>query len=98
VFKDAHDLVRSCDACQRTGNISSKNEMPQHPIQVVEVFDVWGIDFMGPIPSSRGNRYIPVAIDYVSKWVEAQALTTNEARVVVAFLRRFSVGSVLLKL
>ncbi|KAK1421773.1 hypothetical protein QVD17_24388 [Tagetes erecta] len=88
VFKDAHDLVRSCDACQRTGNISSKNEMPQNPIQVVEVFDVWGIDFMGPFPSSRGHRYILVAIDYVSKWVEAQALTTNDARVVVAFLRR----------
>ncbi|KAK1419540.1 hypothetical protein QVD17_28715 [Tagetes erecta] len=88
VFKDAHDLVRSCDACQRTGNISSKNEMPQNPIQVVEVFDVWGIDFMGPFPSSRGHRYILVAIDYVSKWVEAQALTTNDARVVVAFLRK----------
>ena len=88
VFKDAHEFVKSCDACQRTGNISSKNEMPQHPIQVCEVFDVWGIDFMGPFPSSRGNRYILVAIDYVSKWVEAQALPTNDARVVVGFLKR----------
>ncbi|KAJ0520261.1 putative nucleotidyltransferase, Ribonuclease H [Helianthus annuus] len=71
VFRDAHELVRSCDACQRVGNISSRNEMPQNPMQVVEVFDIWGIDFMGPFPMSRGNRYILVAIDYVSKWVEA---------------------------
>ncbi|KAD7478070.1 hypothetical protein E3N88_01206 [Mikania micrantha] len=88
VFKDAHEFVRRCDACQRTGNISRRNEMPQNPIQGVEVFDIWGIDFMGPFPSSRGNRYILVAIDYVSKWVEAQALSTNDARGVVGFLKR----------
>ncbi|KAK1430086.1 hypothetical protein QVD17_12590 [Tagetes erecta] len=87
IFKDAHEFVRSCDACQRAGNISSRNEMPQNPIQVVEIFDIWGIDFMGPFPMSRGNRYILVAIDYVSKWVEAKALSTNSARVVVKFLR-----------
>ncbi|GKB91460.1 reverse transcriptase domain-containing protein [Tanacetum coccineum] len=47
-----------------------------------------GIDFMGPFPSSNGNKYILVAIDYVSKWVEAQALPTSDARNVVNFLRR----------
>ncbi|XP_022003344.1 uncharacterized protein K02A2.6-like [Helianthus annuus] len=62
--------------------------MPQNPIQVLEIFDVWGIDFMGPFPPSSGNRYILVAIDYVSKWVEAQALPTNDARVVVRFLKK----------
>ncbi|GJW49363.1 reverse transcriptase domain-containing protein [Tanacetum coccineum] len=50
-------------------------------------FDVWGIDFMGPFPSSRGNKYILVAVDYLSKWVEAKALPTNDARVVVKFLK-----------
>jgi len=60
--------------------------MPQNPIQVCEVFDIWGIDFMGQFPSSRGNRYILVAVDYVSKWAEAQALPTNDARVVVRFV------------
>ncbi|GJU19498.1 reverse transcriptase domain-containing protein [Tanacetum coccineum] len=54
---------------------------------VYEFFDVWGLDFMGPFPQSRGNKYILVAVDYVSKWVEAQALPTNDARVVVKFLR-----------
>nr|GEX11648.1 hypothetical protein [Tanacetum cinerariifolium] len=64
-----------------------KDEMPQNIIQVCEIFDVWGIDFMGPFPSSRGNRYILVAVDYLSKWVEAKALPTNDARVVVKFIK-----------
>ncbi|GJS04859.1 reverse transcriptase domain-containing protein [Tanacetum coccineum] len=46
-----------------------------------------GIDFIGPFPSSRGNKYILVAVDYLSKWVEAKALPTNDARVVVKFLK-----------
>ncbi|GKB87686.1 reverse transcriptase domain-containing protein [Tanacetum coccineum] len=61
--------------------------MPQNVIQVCEIFDVWGIDFMGPFLSSRGNKYILVAVDYLSKWVEAKALPTNDARVVVKFLK-----------
>ncbi|GJV00849.1 reverse transcriptase domain-containing protein [Tanacetum coccineum] len=42
---------------------------------------------MGPFPYSRGNKYILVAIDYLSKWVEAKAVPTNDARVVVKFLK-----------
>ncbi|GKB11780.1 reverse transcriptase domain-containing protein [Tanacetum coccineum] len=61
--------------------------MPQNSIQVCEIFDVWGIDFMGPFPSSKGNKYIFVAVDYLSKWVEAKALPTNDARVVCKFLK-----------
>ncbi|GKA69074.1 reverse transcriptase domain-containing protein [Tanacetum coccineum] len=64
-----------------------KDKMPQNAIQVCEIFDVWGIDFMGPFLSSRGNKYILVAVDYLSKWVEAKALPTNDARVVVKFLK-----------
>nr|GEW20144.1 reverse transcriptase domain-containing protein [Tanacetum cinerariifolium] len=66
IYHDAHDMVKSCDSCQRQG-----------------------IDFMGPFPSSRGNKYILVAVDYLSKWVEAKALPTNDARVVVKFLKSF---------
>ena len=61
--------------------------MPPNPIIVVEVFDVWGIDFNGPLPSLFGNKYILLAMDYVSKWVEAIPSRTNEAKVVVKFLR-----------
>ncbi|GJW43930.1 reverse transcriptase domain-containing protein [Tanacetum coccineum] len=87
IYKDAHDLVTRCDTCQRQGKISQRDEMPQNSIQVCKIFDVWGIDFMGPFPSSRGNKYILVAVDYLSKWVEAKALPTNDARVVCKFLK-----------
>ncbi|GJS05075.1 reverse transcriptase domain-containing protein [Tanacetum coccineum] len=56
-------------------------------IRLCEIFNVWSIDFMGPFPSSRGNKDILVAVDYLSKWVEAKALPTNDARVVVKFLK-----------
>nr|GEX76901.1 reverse transcriptase domain-containing protein [Tanacetum cinerariifolium]GEX76909.1 reverse transcriptase domain-containing protein [Tanacetum cinerariifolium] len=87
IYRDARDLVKSCDIYQRQGKISQKDEMPQNVIQVCEIFDVWGIDFMGPFPSSRGNMYILVAVDYLLKLVEAKALPTNDARVVVKFLK-----------
>nr|GEY05657.1 reverse transcriptase domain-containing protein [Tanacetum cinerariifolium] len=81
IYKDAHEFVKNYDSCQRQGKISQRDEMPQNSIQIYEIFDVWGIDFMGPFLSSRGNKYILVAIDYLSKWVEAKALPTNDARV-----------------
>nr|GEV22296.1 DNA-directed DNA polymerase [Tanacetum cinerariifolium] len=87
IYQDAHDLVTRCDACQHQGKILQRDEMPQNAIQVCEIFDVWGIDFMGPFPSSRGNKYILMAVDYLSKWVEAKALPTNDARVVVKILK-----------
>ncbi|GJS77943.1 reverse transcriptase domain-containing protein [Tanacetum coccineum] len=68
IYRDVHAMIKSCDTCQRQGNFSQRNEMPQNAIQVYEIFDVWGIGFMGPFPSSRGNKYILVAVDYLSKW------------------------------
>lgn len=84
MFKDAPEHISKCDPCQRSGNISKRNEMPQNPILEVEVFDVWGIDFMGPFnPPFYGNSYILVVIDYVSKWVKAIACPTNDAKLVL---------------
>ncbi|XP_057774478.1 uncharacterized protein LOC130993565 [Salvia miltiorrhiza] len=87
IFKDSYNFCKNCDKCQRTGNISSRNEMPQVPILVCEIFDVWGMDFMGPFPSSFGNSYILLAVDYVSKWVEVKATRTNDSKVVAGFLK-----------
>ena len=61
--------------------------MPQNFILEIEVFDCWGIDFMGPFPPSYKNEYILVAVDYVSKWVEAIASPTNDARVVTKMFK-----------
>nr|GEV79443.1 reverse transcriptase domain-containing protein [Tanacetum cinerariifolium] len=73
--------------CFLDGKISQSDEMPQNSIQVCEIFDVWGIDFMSPFPSSRGKKYMLVVVDYLSKWVEAKALPTNDDRVVCKFLK-----------
>ena len=62
--------------------------MPLTNILEVELFDVWGIDFIGLFPFSFKNKYILIAIDYVSKWVETVALPSNDARVVVNFFKK----------
>ncbi|KAG9444524.1 hypothetical protein H6P81_015864 [Aristolochia fimbriata] len=80
--------VQSCDRCQRTGNISRRNEMPLNNIIECECFHVWGIHFMGPFPPSFGYEYILVAVDYVTRWVEAIAPRTNDAKVVIEFLKK----------
>ncbi|GKD68245.1 reverse transcriptase domain-containing protein, partial [Tanacetum coccineum] len=98
--QEAVDIITACHsrpteghyganytAKKRQEKISQCDEMPQSSIQVCEIFDVWGIDFMGPFPSSRGNNYILVAVDYFLKWVEAKALPIKDARVVCTFLK-----------
>ncbi|GJZ53695.1 reverse transcriptase domain-containing protein [Tanacetum coccineum] len=88
IIKEAHTLVQLCEACQNTRNISNRDEMPLNNIQVCEIFDIWGIVFMGPFPKSHKFEYFLIVVDYVSKWAEAQALPTNDARVVVTFLKK----------
>ena len=67
LFKECNLYAKSCDQCQRTRNIGKINEMPSTSILEVELFDVWGIDFIRPFPSFCGYKYIFLAIDYVSK-------------------------------
>nr|GEU85349.1 reverse transcriptase domain-containing protein [Tanacetum cinerariifolium] len=98
-FKDdAVDILKAChnkpteghhgpNYTTKKGKISQRDEMPQNSIQVCEIFDVWGIDFIGLFLSSRGNKYILLAVDYLLKWVEEKALPTNDARVVFKFLK-----------
>ena len=73
LFRDAYTYCKNFEQCQKTGTISHRNEMPQQPLLFYEIFDVWGIDFMGPFPVSFGFVYILLVVDYVSKWVEAKA-------------------------
>ena len=60
--------------------------MPLQFILEEEIFDIWGIEFMGPFPPSKGKEYILVAVDYVSKWIEAIPTRTNNHRVVNQFI------------
>ncbi|XP_057808647.1 uncharacterized protein LOC131023122 [Salvia miltiorrhiza] len=77
LFKDAHNFYLACDRCQRVENIGRKNEMPLTSILIVEIFDVWGIDFMSPFPMSYGFEYILLAVDYVSKFGFPKAIISD---------------------
>ncbi|KAK6163933.1 hypothetical protein DH2020_000797 [Rehmannia glutinosa] len=82
LFNDCYLYVQQCDRCQRMGNISRRYEMPMTNVIEVGLFNVWGIDFMGPFPSSSGYQYILLVVEYVSRWVEAIPSQTNDAQVV----------------
>lgn len=75
--------------------------MPQNFMLPTEPFDLWGLDFMGPFPMSHGKLYILVAVDYMTKWVEAVATSNNDSKTVIKFLKshifsRFGVPRALL--
>ncbi|RDX72400.1 pol, partial [Mucuna pruriens] len=61
--------------------------MAQKPILFCEIFDVWGINFTGSFPVSCRNYYVLLAVDYVSRWVEARVTKTNDAKIVVDFVK-----------
>ena len=70
------------------GNNNKRNEMPLQGILVVQIFYVWGIDFMGLFLPSFGYLYILLTVDYVSKWVEAIACPRNDVNTIVGFIQR----------
>eukprot|EP00253_Pinus_taeda_P005550 PITA_05550 len=87
VFRDSKAYVKQCDNCQRTGRPILSDEMPLKPQVLIEPFEQWALDFVGPInPPSKGKRYILVCTDYVTKWVEAKAVSRATEDTVVTFL------------
>jgi hypothetical protein len=87
IFKDAKKYVANCDDCQRMGKPTASDEMHLQAQVVIEPFEKWALDFVGPInPMPRRRRYILVCTDYVTKWVEAKDLYSANEQSVVDFL------------
>ena len=90
IFHDARDYVLNYDSCQRSANISKKDEILQLGILKVEIFYVQGINFIGPFPNLDDNSYILVCVKYMSKWVKDQVCSVNDTRVVCKFKKKNS--------
>jgi hypothetical protein len=101
MHEDTKRYVASCPECQRTGNISQRNSMPLKYNLQIELFDVWGIYFMGLFKNSCGYEYILVMVDYVSKWVEVmpcRKASTEESITMIknVFFPRFGTPRILI--
>ena len=88
LFKDAYKFCSNCLKCQALVNLRKNDWMPRQPIIEVKIFYLWGIDFMGLFPNSDGFEYILVAVDYLSRWVEATPTRTNDHKVVLKFIQQ----------
>jgi hypothetical protein len=82
---DIKDFVKSCSTCQYTGSQQFKE--PLHPIKVGQPFDHIVIDLIGPCKlTQKKNWYIITAIDYLTKWPEAKAVSNKEASTIAKFI------------
>src|SRR6266498_5472142 len=96
---DIKEYVKSCYECQQRGGPKENNQ--KRTIVLMDIFERWGIDIVGPLPQTEdGYRYIVVAIDYFLRWSEARPLTHANAQQVARFIYeeiicRFSIPRVL---
>jgi hypothetical protein len=87
IFKDVAKYVRSCNSFQRTGRPTLVDEIPLHAQVMIEPFEKWALDFVGPIsPISRKKNDMLVCTDYVTKWVKAKSLFMATEKSIVEFI------------
>ena len=83
MYHDSIEYVRRCDRCQRYANIQRQPASELTPLSAPWPFAQWGMDILGPFLMASGPRmFLLVAIDYFTKWVEAEPLVKiTEAKV-----------------
>jgi hypothetical protein len=89
LFSDVYEFVKTCDKCQRFEGKKQLKSLPLKPIVVTGPFQQWGLDFIGEIhpPSSGQHRWILVATDYFTKWIEAIPTQNANHTVIIKFLQ-----------
>eukprot|EP00253_Pinus_taeda_P019285 PITA_19285 len=91
LFRDTHEYVRKCRSCQVSSGRQRKPAFPLQPVNIDQPFEQWGLDIIGEITpqSSKQHKYIPTAIDYFTKWVEAIPLKTTNSEGIIEFIDQF---------
>lgn len=87
--RDASDLVRRCDTCQQYDDVHNASPAELSSLSASWPFNQWGIDLLSPfLPGRRGVKYLIVAVDYLTKWVEAEPLAQITANNCIRFFKR----------
>ena len=87
IVPDTIKLTRNCDECQRFSNLVNTPSSNATPIPISCPFDKWRIDIVGPFPTGKGHKkFLIVAIEYFTKWVEAEPVETITEKRVIDFL------------
>src|SRR6266498_994706 len=85
MMKDIKEYAKTCFQCQQRGSMRQNNQ--KRIIPLIDIFKRWGVDIIRPLPITRErNRYIVVAMDYFSRWLEARPLKAANADTVAIFL------------
>ncbi|XP_019197162.1 PREDICTED: uncharacterized protein LOC109191030 [Ipomoea nil] len=86
---DCEKLARECETCQLYARMPGRPATFYQPVMTAIPFARWGVDILGPFPQLAGRRrFVIVAIDYFSKWIEAEPLATITSQQCARFLWR----------
>jgi len=84
---DCHTFVKKCIPCQKHGNLIHQKQEQLHSILSLWPFAMWGMNILGPFFPGKGQvKFLIVAIDYFTKWIEAKPLATITAQQVQQFV------------
>ncbi|KAL2251632.1 UNVERIFIED_CONTAM: Retrovirus-related Pol polyprotein from transposon [Sesamum indicum] len=87
IAKDSKELVKKCESCQKYATLIHQPATSMEPIKIACPFDQWGIDIVGPFPPAQAQKkFIIVAVEYFTKWVEAEAVARISEREVINFI------------
>ncbi|GJZ69942.1 reverse transcriptase domain-containing protein [Tanacetum coccineum] len=87
MHRDARDMIRTCNDCQIHRPVPRNPQQPLTPITAPWPFYKWGIDIAGPFPEGPGKvKFLIVAMDYFTKWIEAKAVATITGNQVKKFV------------
>jgi hypothetical protein len=86
ILEDARSYVRACDKCQRYAELYHAPGEPLKTVMSPWPFYMWGVDILGPFPASQGQvKFLLVAVDYFTKWIEAEPVATISSEKVISF-------------